>query len=304
MLLQRLFQDPPVLFAFEIDRRFVTGVRRDPKTLEVVTRAYCALDVGVIEPSSGKPNVQQPAVLAQAVSQVLAEIGPTKRPDAALILPDASSRMTVLDFDHFPSDEKECLQLIRFRLKKTVPFDVQNALVAYQAWKVKSRFSVLVATTPVEIIDQYEQALKSVGLQPGYVVLSTVAALNLMSVSEMSLFVKFSGDSLTIVAFDMQAVRMVRSVELAPGIEQGIVDNPEPVLDAMITDLYPTFVFIADNLQHPVRKLILSGFDGLIEDALARFPEEFNCEVEPLRFTTGVVGAPHDVGIQGFLSQN
>ena len=303
MLLQRLFQNPPVLFAFEIGRRFVTGVRRDPKTLEVVAQAYCAMDVGVIEPSPGKSNVQQPAVLAQAVSQILAEIGLTKRPDTALILPDASSRMTVLDFEHFPSDEKECLQLIRFRLKKTVPFDVQNALVAYQTWKIKGRFSVLVATTPVEIINQYEQALKSVGLRPGYVVLSTVAALNLIPVSEMSLFVNFPGDSLTVVAFDMQAVRMVRSIQLTPGIEQSVVDNPESALDAMITDLYPTFVFIADNLQCPVKKLILSGFDKLIEDALARFPEEFNCEVEPLRFTTGIADA-HDVGIQGFLSQN
>ena len=71
----------------------------------------------------------------------------------------------------------------------------------------------------------------------------------------------------------------------------------------MIADLYPTFVFIADNLRRPVTKLILSGFDGLLDSALARLPGELDCEVEPLRSGQAVVGA-RDAGIEGFLSQN
>ena len=302
-LLQGLLRDPPALFAFEVGRSFVTGVRRDPKTFEAIARAYRAIDSNVVEPSSSKLNVHQPEVLAQAIHQVWTELGPARRPDSALILPDTSSRLTVLDFDRLPNDEKERLQLIRFRLKKAVPFDVQNARIAYQAWKTDSGFAVLVAITPAEIVEQYEQALKSTGLQPGYVSLSTVVALNLVPNSEMNLFVKLSEDCLTMIACDAQAVRMVRSVELTPSARKNVVDSPDLLLDELIEDLYPTLVFIADNFQSPVEKLVLGGFDNLIERALTRFPDELSCEVEPLKDTIGIVGE-RDAGIQGFLSQN
>lgn len=303
MFLQRLLREPPPLFAFEIGRRGVAGVRLDAKTFEPAARGYRAIEAGVIEPSPGKPNVQQPEILARAIRQVWAELGPAKRPDAALILPDASSRLTVLDFDHLPNEGKERLQLIRFRLKKAVPFDVESARVAYQAWKVEAGFAVLVAATPAEIIEQYEQPLEALGLQPGHVSLSTVAALNLVPNGGMSLFVKLSESSLTMIALDEQAARMVRSVELTRGAEPGAGGDPSAALDEMIVDLYPTFVFIADNLQRPVTKLILSGFDGLLESALTRLPGELGCEVEPLRSAAGLAGA-RDAGLEGFLSQN
>lgn len=301
--LQGLFRDPPALFVFEVGRRFVAGVRRDPKTFEAVARAYCAIDSNVVEPSSSKLNVHQPEILAQAIHRIWTELGPARNPDAALILPDTASRLTVLDFDHLPNDEKQRLQLIRLRLKKAVPFDVQNARIAYQAWKINSGFAVLVAITPAEIIEQYEQALKSTGLQPGYVSLSAVAALSLLPDSEMNLFVKLSEYCLTMIACDMQAVRMVRSVELTSDAKRNVVDSPDLLFDEITEDLYPTLVFIADNFQCPVKKLILGGFDSLIERALSRFPSEFNCAVEPLKDTIGIVGE-RDAGIQGFLNQN
>ncbi len=53
--------------------------------------------------------------------------------DVALILPDFSTRIAVLDFDSFPSDPKEQAALIRFRLKRSVPFDVESAALSYFA---------------------------------------------------------------------------------------------------------------------------------------------------------------------------
>ena len=41
-----------------------------------------------------------------------------KRRDVALILPDYCTRIAVLDFDNFPSDPKEQVSLVRFRLKE------------------------------------------------------------------------------------------------------------------------------------------------------------------------------------------
>ncbi len=50
-----------------------------------------------------------------------------------MILPDFCTRIAVLDFDGFPADAKEQDALIRFRLKRAVPFDVESAALSYWA---------------------------------------------------------------------------------------------------------------------------------------------------------------------------
>ncbi len=122
MRLKYLVQDPPPLLVFEISRQGVAGVRRNAKTFETEARARRALDPGVVEPTPAKHNISKPEQLDEAVKQVKTELGPAKRSDAALIVPDASARLTVLDFNNFPGDQKERLQLIRFRLKKNPAF--------------------------------------------------------------------------------------------------------------------------------------------------------------------------------------
>ena len=48
-----------------------------------------------------------------------------------MILPDYAARVTVLDFDAFPSVAEEQASLVRFRVKKTIPFDIDSAAVSY-----------------------------------------------------------------------------------------------------------------------------------------------------------------------------
>ena len=48
-----------------------------------------------------------------------------------MILPDYAARVSVLDFDSFPSTPEEQLSLVRFRVKKTIPFDIDSAAVSY-----------------------------------------------------------------------------------------------------------------------------------------------------------------------------
>ena len=54
-----------------------------------------------------------------------------KRGRAVLILPDFCARVAVLEFDPFPTDPKSRLSLVRFRMKRSVPFDVESAAVSF-----------------------------------------------------------------------------------------------------------------------------------------------------------------------------
>ncbi len=45
--------------------------------------------------------------------------------------PTLTVRVSVLDFDSFPDAADEQISLVRFRVKKTIPFDVESASVSY-----------------------------------------------------------------------------------------------------------------------------------------------------------------------------
>ena len=300
MRLKYLVQDPPPLLVFEISRQGVAGVRRNAKTFETEARAYRALDPDVVKPTPAKHNISKPEQLDEAVNQVKTELGPSKRPDASLIVPDASARLTVLDFNNLPGDQKERLQLIRFRLKKTLPFDAESARIACQIHKAESGSLALVAATLPNVIEQYESPLRKAGLEPGFVSLSTLSAMNLVPDGGMTLFVKLASRSMTMVVLSGGGARLVRTIELAGDADLAA----EAAIDEMVGDLYPTFVFIADNLGAPVSKVVLCGFGELLPVALRLLPPELGCEVEPLQSPQGDLVESQDAGIWGYLSAN
>src|SRR6185503_9270360 len=76
-------------------------------------------------------NVVDPDEFVMAVRALAGTQSSRKRKDAALILPDYATRIAVIDFDSFPSDAKEQASLVRFRMKRSVPFDVESAALSY-----------------------------------------------------------------------------------------------------------------------------------------------------------------------------
>ena len=295
--LKYLVQDPPPLLVFEISERSVTAVRRQSRSLDVEAKAERELAEGTILSSPGKQNVQSPDELEQAVESLFQELGPAKRPDAALLLPDACTRLTTLDFDQLPGDGRERLELIRLRLKKTLPFDATLARIAYQAQRTTAGWALLIAVTLPEVVKQYETPLQKVGLEPGFVAVSAASALNLVPADGMVLFVKLAARSLTIAAVEEGVVRLVRTVELAPDADR----SASEVLEEMVIDLFPTTVFVADNLGAPVAKAVLCGFDHLLPAAVPYFSGELGVDVEPLRSPNGVIEG-QEAGIWGYLS--
>jgi len=287
-----LISDPPPLLVFEVSEDGVTGVRRDSADGAIAARAERSLEPGVIEAAATRPNVRQPEIIEGAVKEIIVDLGVTKRNETALILPDASTRLTVVEVESWPASNEERLQLLRERLAKTVPFDMESTRIAFQSDKTVDGYSVLVAMTPVEIVRQYEEVFDRCGLWPGYVEQSMAAALNLLPDGDMTLLAKLSGSSMTIAAVEQGMVRMIRGVDVA-------LDGYS-VMDDMIADLYPTRVFVEDQLEARVGRVALAGFGDLLPEALERLPREMDCSVAPLEAGGGAVG-PRDAGIWGYL---
>jgi type IV pilus assembly protein PilM len=272
--------------AFELSEAGIATARVGAKP----ELGFKPLEPGVLSVSPLRDNVLLPEQLAAAVRSLAPSNGSRRRRDVALILPDYCARVAVLDFDNFPSDTKEQLSLVRFRMKKSVPFDVDSAAVSYWPQPAGAKkYDVVVAVAPHEIVARYEAPFRAAGMQPGLVTTSSLAALNLVDGGALTVLAKLTGRVLTVVVMERARVKLVRCLELAA-----------PLPSEVAADLYPTFVYVEDNLGAKAERLLLCGFGEQTEAARQQFARELEIEVEPLRSTLGVPG-DSNAGLLGYL---
>ena len=185
----------------------------------------------------------------------------------------------MLDFETLPEKEEERRALIRFRLKKSVPFDIDEAALSYfpQAGK-----KVVVALAPSEIVAHYEAPFRAAGLHPGFVTVSSLAMLDLLPAHIGSIVVaRRSPGSLTVIAIADGVVTIARSLELSSD-----PDASRDLLEEITADIYPTLAYIEDQSGDRPEKLIIAGFGSIAgrdADAAAnRLSVELDIPVETL----------------------
>lgn len=260
-----LLEDPPPEFVFEIAPDSMAISRtRGPAALQQV-----ALPAGTLAVSPVKDNVQNPEALAEAVTR-LVPAGAGRR-TAALILPDNSLRVAVLDFESLPDKEEERLSLIKFRLRKTLPFDIDAAALSYY---LQSRKQVIAAVAPVEVITRYEAPFRAANLHPGFVTVSSLAMMESLPATGSFLVARRSLGSLTVLALRNGALTLIRSLELPH-------DAADP-LEEVSSDIYPTIVYLEDQTGERPSKLILAGFGDESGTSATRLSIELDIPVEAI----------------------
>ncbi len=284
--LKSLLQDPPPAMAFEVSEAGIAAARIGSRA----EMEFVPLRPGTLAVSPLKENVLDADDFMSAVRSLAGTQSSRRRKDAALILPDFSARISVLDFDTFPKDPKEQASLIRFRLKRSVPFDVETAAMSYWAQAgAKGKVDVVVVMAPLEIVSRYEAPFRTAGMNPGLVTTSSLAALELAPEAGLSVLAKLSGRVLTVIVRDKIQLKLVRCLEL-----------PSPSLEDIAAVLVPTFVYIEDNLGRRAEKLFLCGFGAEEQEAERQFAEVLGVEVEPLRSPLGTPGE-NNAGLLGYL---
>ncbi len=289
MLLERLksfLRDPPPGMAVEISEAGIAAARTGARAeLE-----FQPLKSGTLAVSPLKENVIDPDDFSAAVRALAGTQAARRRKDVALILPDFSARISVLDFDSFPSDAKEQGALIRFRLKRSVPFDVESAAMSYWVQPAANKkVDVVVVMAPLEIVARYEAPFRAAGMNPGLVTTSSIAALELAPESGLSVMAKISGRVLTVLVRDKGALKLTRCLELQSA---GLAD-----VEAVLA---PTCVYVEDNLGGRPEKLMLCGFGARTDEAERRFAEALGVTAEPLRSPLAVPGE-NNAGLLGYL---
>src|SRR5580692_4930715 len=144
---------------------------------------------GSVVPDLVENNLRQRSVVRSGIEEALGSVAGRSK-DVIAIVPDAAVRVMLVEFDTLPSDHDEALAVVRFRLKKSLPFDVDKAKVSYHAQKVNNEVRVVAAVAMTSVIEDYEAAFREAGFDPGVVVPSTLAALGAADAKKPTLVIK------------------------------------------------------------------------------------------------------------------
>lgn len=278
--LMKLIQDPPPDYVFELSEGGIAYVRPG-----MGQPGFEPLEPGILAPSPMADNVLKADALADKVRSLIGAQAGRKRGRAVLILPDFCARVAVLGFDSFPADEKEQLSLVRFRMKRSVPFDVESAVVSFFPQKSKGKGTeAVVVAAALEIVSRYEAPFRAAGLHPGIVTTSGIAMLDLERRPDISMIARMNGRVLTVIVQQSGVVNLVRTVELT-----------ETSRDEVMGVLFPTLAFIEDQYQSRPARVLFCGMGEL-----DGWEDELGTPVEVLKSRFGTPNQ-FNAGLHGYL---
>ena len=256
-----VFQPQVPLWACELTSKhvIVAGVSRQRNSVKAKLAAD--LKPKSVVGSLTETNIQNADATRATVAETLNRAG-FDGSEIALIVPDDVVRIAFLTVEKLSRDPEELQTFIRWKLKKTVPFDVDSAQIAYRILGTRpgAGADMLVTLSPRTVVQEYENLFDAMGIQAGLVVPSTLAALNLFpSTSRDSLFLKIASGSVTTTVFREGRMQFYRRV----------VDLP------LYEAVYPTIMYYQDKLGgKTLEQLVVCGYDSDLRSAIGEMQDK------------------------------
>jgi len=210
--------------------------------------------------------------LKRAVDLELGHIGARSR-DITAVLPDAAVRVALLDFETLPANREEAEGVVRFRLRKSLPFDVDKAKVSYQAQTSNGTVRVVAAVALNSVVQEYEAVIREAGFSPGVVLPSMLAAVSGAPADRGTLVVKVDARTTSIAILDQQQLLLFRTLENT----RGVTISGEQLAE----DVYPSVVFFQDTYNTNIEQIFVSGISD-ISSVASSLQSQTGAEVKEL----------------------
>jgi type IV pilus assembly protein PilM len=266
---------PPL--AIEISSEQVSGARWT-RTGGLDGFAIEAVPPGALIPSAVEANVAGPTALKGAVTSVANRLR-AKNEDVALLLPDPVIRVFVQHFDQFPRSPQEAEPILRWKLKKSVPFEADETLISYMRQAPREDgVDVVTALARLRIIREYEGLAESADLYPGVVLSSSLAAVTLLDDRKPALLARVSGAALTTAIVRDGVLCGYRCTELPA---HGADLTPQMLLE----EIFPVAAYYQDTWQEGIQSVRVAGLGSRLAEFVHLLEDEFHCEVRSLLHT-------------------
>lgn len=239
----------PVL-ACEIAADRVLAGRASDRGRMVEMSSARELAPGTVVPDLMETNLRDGAALRQAIESTLGGLGAHSH-DVIAILPDTAVRVVLLDFETLPAKAEEAEAVVRFRLKKSLPFDPEEARISYHAQSTGKGTQVVAAVVLKKVLEEYESAFREAGYSPGVVMPSMLAALGAADAERPTLVVKVDARTIGIAILDQDHMLLIRTLENTRGVTI--------TGDQLAEEVYPSVVFFQDTYNLNIERIYVSG---------------------------------------------
>ena len=289
--------------AVEIRPEGVIAARAEDAAAVLTAVAERTLPAGAfamgLKPGNIADRSRVAAVLRETLDAVATRGGERMR-YVTLVVPDAATRVLLLDFDELPAKPAEALPIVRFRLKKLVPFDVDHAMVTYQAMSTeKGVVRVLAVAMPSDVLEEYESVVTAAGYTPGAVLPSTLATLAALDEQTTPVLVVNAGQgNVTTAIVRGETLLLHRALELAREQQVDVLAEirDHQSYDRIEAEASIEAQVVEDAAEYMTQREIAQAVSvaaAYYEDTLASSPEEI--------VVAGTIGAD---GLRTLLEEN
>jgi type IV pilus assembly protein PilM len=242
--------------ACEIGADRIVAARAAERQPVVELYSIRTLPPGALAPSLSAGNVMDRATVRGALGNALATVGGRSR-DIIAILPDAAVRVNLLDFDTLPERHEDAAALVRFRLRKALPFDVEKASLSFDVRRINGNAQVIAAVVPHAVIEEYEALFADEGYNAGIVLPSALAILGNLEGERPAMVLKVDATTITVAIVDGGQLRLLR-----------VLENPQGAAvsgEQLATEVYPSAVFFEDTYHAKVESVFVGGIVPLLQ---------------------------------------
>jgi hypothetical protein len=233
------------------------------------------LPAGALMPSAVEANIANPAVVKSAIAALMTRLH-AKEEDVALLVPDPVIRVFVQHFDQFPRSPQEAEPMLRWKLKKSVPFEADETVISYMRQAPREDgVDVVTALARLRIIREYEALAEGAGLYPGVVLSSALAAITLLDERQPALLARVSGLALTTAIVRDGVLCGYRCTELP-------AQSGELTPQMLLEEIYPVAAYYQDTWREGVQSVRVAGLGSRLPEFVEPLEDEFKCEVRSL----------------------
>jgi len=165
--------------AVEISAGRVSAGSLEWRGAEPVVAAHASelLPDGALVPSLTAANTHDRPALMTALNRVLERLGRPRR--VGLIVPDVVAKVSLVRFEKVPTRTADLDQLVRWQVRKTAPFPIEEAQVSYvRGITASDGQEFIVSLARRAVIEEYEGLCAEAGAHAGLVDLSTFNVIN------------------------------------------------------------------------------------------------------------------------------
>ncbi len=199
-------------------RMVVLEGRRD-QTPKLCAAGIDSFDDETLRFSQREPNILNPASFVAKVKETHHKLL-TRVNRVSVSLPDPVGRVMILDLETRFRNRDEGADIIRWKLKKSFPVNINDIHLDYQVLRRRETGEtvVLVALIARDVVAQYEALLQEAGLEPARVGFSSFSLYRLfakrLALAENALFLSYFGRTVGILALREGILDFCRSKEI------------------------------------------------------------------------------------------